>query len=47
MMNCVKRVLYCDLKEIEKDIEERDHRDMTREIAPLKTGGRCNPCGQL
>lgn len=26
----------CDLKEIEKDIEERDRRDMTREIAPLK-----------
>ena len=26
----------CDLAEIEKDIEERDHRDMTREIAPLK-----------
>ena len=28
--------IECDLKEIEKDIEERDHRDMTREIAPLK-----------
>ena len=28
--------IACDLKEIEKDIEERDHRDMTREIAPLK-----------
>lgn len=26
----------CDLAEIAKDIEERDHRDMTREIAPLK-----------
>lgn len=26
----------CDLAAIEKDIEERDHRDMTREIAPLK-----------
>ena len=26
----------CDLTEIEKDIEERDRRDMTREIAPLK-----------
>lgn len=26
----------CDLVEIEKDIEERDRRDMTREIAPLK-----------
>lgn len=32
---CEKGV-SCDLKEIEKDIEERDHRDMTREIAPLK-----------
>lgn len=26
----------CDLKEIEKDIAERDERDMNREIAPLK-----------
>lgn len=26
----------CDLAEIEKDIEERDRRDMTREIAPLR-----------
>ena len=26
----------CDLKEIEKDIAERDERDMTRETAPLK-----------
>lgn len=26
----------CDLAAIEKDIIERDHRDMTREIAPLK-----------
>lgn len=26
----------CDLAEIAKDIAERDHRDMTREIAPLK-----------
>ncbi len=26
----------CDLKEIEKDIEARDYRDMHREIAPLK-----------
>lgn len=26
----------CDLAEISRDIEERDHRDMTREIAPLK-----------
>ena len=26
----------CNLDEIESDIRERDHRDMTREIAPLK-----------
>lgn len=26
----------CDLEEIKKDIAERDQRDMTREIAPLK-----------
>ena len=26
----------CNLGEIEKDIIERDHRDMTREISPLK-----------
>lgn len=26
----------CDLEEIEKDIIERDHRDMTREISPLR-----------
>lgn len=26
----------CNLEEIAKDIAERDHRDMTREIAPLK-----------
>ena len=26
----------CQLAEIERDIQERDHRDMTREIAPLK-----------
>ncbi len=28
--------IACDLKEIEKDIAERDYRDMNREIAPLK-----------
>lgn len=28
--------LPCDLAEIEKDIEERDYRDMHRETAPLK-----------
>lgn len=26
----------CDLEEIKRDIAERDHRDMTRETAPLK-----------
>ena len=26
----------CDLQKIEEDIMERDHRDMTREISPLK-----------
>lgn len=29
----------CNLQEIEQDIEERDHRDMTRAIAPLKQAG--------
>ena len=28
--------IACDLAEIEKDIEERDYRDMNREIAPLR-----------
>lgn len=28
--------IRCNLEEIEQDIIERDHRDMTREIAPLK-----------
>lgn len=26
----------CDIREIEKDIEARDHQDMTREISPLR-----------
>ena len=26
----------CDLEAIEREIEERDHRDMTRKISPLK-----------
>lgn len=26
----------CDLTQIQADIEERDHRDMTREVSPLK-----------
>lgn len=28
--------IACDLDEIERDIKERDERDSTREIAPLK-----------
>lgn len=28
--------IQCNLEEIEKEIKERDHRDMTRETAPLK-----------
>lgn len=28
--------ISCDLESISRDIEERDNRDMTREIAPLK-----------
>ena len=32
----VEKGVQCDLKEIEKDIEERDYRDMTRKVAPLK-----------
>ena len=32
----IQKGVSCDLKEIEKDIEQRDHRDMTRETAPLK-----------
>ena len=26
----------CDIAQIQADIEERDHRDMTRDISPLK-----------
>lgn len=32
----VNKGVDCDLLEIQKDIEERDRRDMTREISPLK-----------
>lgn len=32
----VEKGVSCDLAEIAKDIKERDERDMTREIAPLK-----------
>ena len=28
--------ISCDLEEIKKDIRERDKRDMTREISPLR-----------
>ena len=28
--------MVCDINEIAADIEERDHRDMTREVSPLK-----------
>ena len=35
-LQLVEKGVQCDLKEIEKDIEERDYRDMTRKIAPLK-----------
>ena len=31
-----ERGVACSLDEIEKDIIERDHQDMTREISPLK-----------
>lgn len=32
----VQKGIACDLQEIAKDIQERDERDMNREIAPLK-----------
>lgn len=32
----VDKGVACDLLEIQKDIEDRDRRDMTREISPLK-----------
>ena len=32
----VEKGVSCDFDEIAKDIAERDHRDMTRETAPLK-----------
>ncbi len=31
----VEKGQICDLKEIEKDIEDRDYRDMNREVSPL------------
>ena len=31
----VEKGQSCDLKEIEKDIEDRDYRDMNREVSPL------------
>ncbi|MDO4312728.1 MAG: (d)CMP kinase [Eubacteriales bacterium] len=32
----VQKGIVCDIKQIADDIKERDHRDMTRETAPLK-----------
>ena len=32
----ILRVMNCSLAEIEKEIEERDYRDMHREHSPLK-----------
>ncbi|MBQ2642218.1 MAG: (d)CMP kinase [Eubacterium sp.] len=32
----VEKGIDCDLKEIEKDIADRDYRDMNREVSPLK-----------
>lgn len=32
----VEKGVSCDFNEIARDIEERDHRDMTRETAPLR-----------
>jgi cytidylate kinase len=32
----VAKGVACELSEIEQDIKERDHQDMTREIAPLR-----------
>ena len=32
----IEKGIMCNLEEIEQDIIERDHRDMSREIAPLK-----------
>ena len=35
-LELIEKGVACDLKEIERDIMERDTRDMNREIAPLK-----------
>lgn len=35
-MSLLQRVRNADIDAIEKDIIERDHRDMTRETSPLK-----------
>lgn len=32
----VKKGISCDMEQIAEDIKERDHRDMTRETAPLR-----------
>ncbi len=42
-MNLLKRE-KCDIDEIEKDIEERDHRDMTRETRAFEAGRGCGTC---
>lgn len=35
-LELTEKGVACDMEEIAKDIEERDYRDMNREIAPLK-----------
>jgi len=35
-LELTEKGIQCDINEIQRDIEERDHRDMTREISPLK-----------
>ena len=41
MMSLRQKGESCDFDEIARDIKERDERDMTREIAPLK---KCRGC---
>ena len=40
----VEKGVQCDLKEIEKDIEERDYRDMTRKIRATEKRQRMQYC---
>ena len=35
-LELTQKGMDCQLEDIERDIRERDHRDMTREVAPLK-----------